>query len=110
MSALSIAVPIVIKLVERLKGRGNGPEKKSVAMGILRRIMDAFKDQPGVGLPGEDELGRMVDETVRSMNENRALIGEGTVVAEGVTDPQLAALGVQMIQQGMALLKRGGIG
>ncbi len=110
MSALSIGVPIVIKLVERLMGRGNGSGKKTVAMGILRRILDTFKDQPGVGLPEEEELSRIVDETVKSMNENRALVGEGTVIAEGVTDPQLAALGVQMIQQGMALLKRGGIG
>lgn len=109
MSALSFAIPLVVKLAERLIGRGKGPEKKSVAFDILKRILGVFAG-PGVGLPGDDELGQLIEAAVKTLNENKALVGEGTVVAEGVTDAQLATLGLQMIQQGMTLLKRGGIG
>ncbi len=109
MSGLSVAIPIVVRLVERVIGRGKGSDKKSVAFDILKRILGTLTGS-GVGLPGDDELSSLIEAAVKALNDRKALVGEATVVSEAVTDPQLAAMGIRLIQEGMELLKRGGIG
>lgn len=110
MSALfSLGVPMAIRLAERLLGRGKGSEKKSMALAVVKALASAFAGD-GVGLPQEAELSAAIEETVAALNSRKALAGESTVVAESVRDEQLAQMGVALIQQGVELLKRGGIG
>lgn len=108
MSALRMAIPLVCLVVEKIRGRGNGEQKKSTAARVLKVLMEAL-DEPGVGHPGDEELGALIDAEVRTLNQQRALIGKETVVAEGIKDPQLVAMGLRLIKESMDLLERGGL-
>lgn len=102
------AVPMVVKLIERIRGRKNGASKKSMALDWIKRALADFAG-PGVGLPQDDEIGGWIDKVVADLNEQKALTGSDTVVAEGVRDAELVRIGLDMMQSGMALLKRGGV-
>lgn len=104
---LSVGVPVVVKLVDRLLGRGGGATKKSTALDILRAIVQRFA-APGVGLPGDGELADLVEGAVAVLNQRGELQGEKTIVDPALTDARLAEIGYGMIRDGVALLARGG--
>ena len=106
-SILSIGVPVVVKLVDRLLGRGNGESKKSIALDILKAIVKRFA-APGVGLPGESELSDLVEAAVAALNQRGELQGEKTIIDPALTDARLAEIGYGMIRDGVALLARAG--
>lgn len=103
---LTLGVPLVAKLVERLLGNGNGPKKKSVAIDVVKAIVAQFAS-PGTGLPGDDEISGIVQAAVDSLNKAGALQGQATAI-DATTDAELAQIGAAMVSQGIAILQRSG--
>lgn len=104
----SIGIPIVVKLVDRIFGRGGGKERKlPAALEIVKAIVAKFA-APGVGLPGDDELSGWIQAAVDALNSAGELKGPQTVIDPKLTDATLAAIGVDMIRNGVALLHRAG--
>jgi hypothetical protein len=103
---LPIAVPLVARLVDRLIGGGKGPQKKASAVEIIKALVAQFA-APGVGLPGESEIGELVEAAVAALNKAEVLKGHATAI-DANTDAELAQIGASMVSQGVALLARSG--
>jgi len=104
---LGVGLPVAVKLVERLMGRGGGESKKSLALDIAKAIFARFQ-RPGVGLPSEAEIADMLERVVADLNKQGELQGEKTILDPPLTDARLAEIGYGMIRDGVALLARAG--
>ncbi len=105
----SVGVPIVVKLVEKIFGRGGGKQTKlPAALEVVKAIAGHFA-APGVGLPGESELAGWIQSAVDALNKAGELKGPDTIVDAPVSDAQLLAIGTNLIQQGMELINRSGV-
>lgn len=103
---LTLGVPLVAKLVEKLIGNGNGAQKKSTAIDVVKAIIAQFAT-PGTGLPGEEEIGGIVQAAVDALNKAGALQGQATAI-DATTDAELAQIGAAMVSQGISILHRSG--
>lgn len=107
-TVLSVGIPIVVKLVDRVFGRGGGKEKKlPAALDIVRAIVEQFA-APGVGLPAEQELVSLIQNAVDALNKSGELKGADTVIDPPLSDARLLAIGTNMIQSGVELIQRSG--
>jgi hypothetical protein len=105
---LSLGVPLIVKSVERIFGSGGGKAKKlPAAVGMVKAIVERFAE-PGVGLPGEEEILGMVQQAVDELNASGALKGNATGI-DAATDPELARIGGSLVREGVALLRRSGV-
>lgn len=77
---LPVAAKGVVRLVERIKGHGNGPtEKKPMADGLLAALFGLLENAvPGLGLPQGDEVGQLVQSAWEALNKAGKLKGPDT--------------------------------
>ncbi len=99
-AALSLGLPLVVKLVDRLRGKGGGADKKALALDMVKALVAQFA-APGVGLPGAEELGSLIESVVVDLNKKQELAGEATLIDGKPIDGEL-------FQAGMMLLRRSG--
>jgi hypothetical protein len=107
-TVLTVGVPLVVKLVDRLFGSGGGKETKlPAAQKILQAIISIFA-APGVGLPGEQEIGSLIQQAVDALNKAGELKGTSTTIDASGVDVQLMAIGKDLIARGTELIQRSG--
>lgn len=85
---LPVVAPFVVKLVEKLFGKGNGPTVKlPTATDITTAVYNALApvlQAKGVALPTADQVKSLVQEAVDVLNKNGELQGHDTVVSTSV--------------------------
>lgn len=99
---LTVGIPLVAKLVEKLKGNGGGPSKKAMALEILKALV-AQCAAPGVGLPGDGELSELIESAVSALNKSGELAGEKTSLDGKPVDGELFAAGMMLLRRSGAL-------
>lgn len=97
---LTAAVPLAVRLAERLFGRKTGPTKKSAAVGIIGAIVKQFAEA-GAGVPGDLQIGDLVEAAVQALNSAGALKGTETTVED--IDTELLAAGLMLLKRSGAL-------
>jgi len=101
-AVLSLGIPLAVKLVERLKGKGGGASKKALALGMVTAIVAQFA-APGVGLPGEHELAVLIESAVSALNKSGDLVGESTAIDGKPVDAELFCAGMLLLRRSGAL-------
>ena len=99
-TVLTAALPLVVRLAERLFGRKTGPAKKNAAVGIISAIIHQFAGD-GVGLPTEADIANLVETSVAALNSAGALKGTETTVED--IDTELLAAGLMLLKRSGAL-------
>jgi len=99
-AVLSLGIPLVVKLAERLNG--GGASKKALALDVVKAIVAQFA-APGVGLPGEDELAALIESAVSVLNKSGDLVGEDTVIDGKPVDAELFGAGMLLLRRSGAL-------
>jgi hypothetical protein len=103
---LPVAIPLVVRLAEKIFGRKTGKTKKlPVVQDIIAAILKGF-EAPGVGLPGKDEYTDMIEKVVAALNSTGELKGEDTALTPGELDPEMAAIAGQLIQSAQMILAK----
>lgn len=89
---LPVAIPLVVRLIDRLFGGGNGRTKKlPTAQKIIAALVEQFQT-PGVALPGPDEQTAMIEQAVAALNATGQLKGEETALATSQLDPAMVSI------------------
>lgn len=89
---IPIAAKGVVRLVERVKGRGNGPtDKKPMAEELLGGLLRAIQaDVPGLGLPQGGEVGQLVQDAWAALQSSGKLKGHETALEDDDTPEGLS--------------------
>lgn len=109
---IPVASKVVVRLVEKLKGKGNGStEKKPLAETYLAQVFGAIDAAvPGLGLPQGAEIGALVDKAVAALNEGGQLKGVDTSLdpdeAHAAVSPEVLLLCAGLMEVEAARLRK----